>query len=382
MSAVGAPGTRETDVIARSSERPPRDSVQENMTRQVERSRARWLGTAAAIALVIAALSSPPRATELWALLALVCGAVGLFGLWRGRVWGLFAELGAACVIAGAHPSPAWLGAAAVAAVPLGAHLALLVRADRVAALSLAGLVAFGGLGAGGLAAWLAMPAPARVRLSGAPRARLDEPAAPPSIFTHTRTLEIAAVLEDDPRALRVTLRNPSTGPLDLDVPIPDDDVRPFHAPLLDPLIRIEAWDQRGDLLQAIRSYGCGMVYSDPKVRRTRLAAGASTVYRLDLPDAWYPAKAVLPQYSHLMLMNPREILAAPRAVAVPRVALRVVYDTAAVAGSWRDDLSSASMPAGLRVHGSSALVPAASLPEDGHMPRDWSAVARWARTQ
>ncbi len=353
------------------------------MPRLVERSRARWLGAAAALALLSASLSSPPRATELWAPLALACGTAGLFGLWRGRVWGLYAQLGAAFVLAGAHPSPAWLGAGAVAAVPLGAHLGLLLRADRVAALSLAGVIALGGLGAGGLAAWTSIPEPARLELPGAPPpAPLDEPPVPPAVAPPNRTLEIVAELEVHSRALRVTFRNPSAEPLELDLPIPHEDPRPHHAPLLDPLVRIEAFDDLGDRLQAIRSFGCGMVYADRRVELTRLSSGASRTYRLDLPDAWYPSTAVLPQHSHGMLMNAREILAAPRAVAVRRVALRVVYDTAALSSSWRDDLSSASMPAGLRVEGESALVPAVSLPEDGGMPRDWSAVAEWARFQ
>lgn len=353
------------------------------MPRLVERSRARWLGAAAALALLSVSLSCPPRVTEVWAPLALACGAAGLFGLWRGRVWGLYAQLAAAFVLAGAHPSPAWLGAAVIAAVPLGAHLGLLLRADRVAALSLAGLVALGGLATGALAAWSSVPEPARLELSGAPPpAPLDETPPPPAVVPRARTLEIVAELEAPRRALRVTFRNPAAEPLELDLPIPHEDPRPHHAPLLDPLVRIEAFDDHGDRLQAIRSFGCGMVYADPKVELARLSSGASRTYRMDLPDAWYPSQAVLPQYSHGMLMNAREILAAPRAGAVRRVALRVVYDTAALSSSWRDDLSSRSMPTGLRVEGESALVPAASLPVDGNMPRDWSAVAAWARFQ
>lgn len=349
------------------------------MPRDVPRSRARWLAFSVALAFLGAPLVAPPSPSDWWAPLAAVCAALGGIGLWRGRVWGLYGHLGAAFVLVAAGPAAGWLATAAVAALPLAVHLPALVRADGAAALGLAGLVALGGLGAGGLAAWRPIPAAAHVVLSGR-----RPTAAPPAPVAPTRQvqLEVNAELLAGVRELRVTFRNSGAAPLEVDLPIPRDDPRPYHAPLFDPLVRVEAWSAEGRPLESIRSFGCGAVYVDDKVELTRLAPGAAQAYRVDLPDAWYPQGSVLPSYSHFMLMNARELVAAPRAVATRRVMLRVVYDSAALAGSWRDDLATGAMPPGLRVRGQSAGVHAEGLPVDRMMPRDWKAVAEWARVQ
>lgn len=352
------------------------------LTQLAPRRVGRWLAGPAVLAFVATWVDTAPRGALVWGAITAACLVTGAVGLARGRVWGLYANLGAAFVLAGAMPSAAWLAVAAIAAGPFVAHLSPLLRSDRAAAMGLAVAVAASGTVAGWAAAWSAIPTPAIVRLRPPPKRHAPVPIvpAPEKAPPTMRGLEVTARVLEGQRVLLVTLRSVNDEPLLLDVPLADDDERPEHAPLLDPLIRVEAFDGEGTRLQTIQSFGCGMVYSFPKVRLRRLDPGEQESFRLDLPNAWYSPRAVLPAYATGMLMNAREILAAPRAVAVRRVRLRVVYDSAARISSWRGDLSSGLMPIGQQVYGRSEGIPFESLPVDPSMPRDWAGVAEYAR--
>jgi hypothetical protein len=287
---------------------------------------------------------------QLWVVLSLACLVSGLVGCRRRRVWGLYALLAGAGVVIGAAPSVAWLVVAAAGALPLVLCLPLLLRADRAAALVLVGLVAGAGLAGGRLA-----------RLAPRGGTTLAEG----RLLTVARSVAVTAELVPVLRELRVTIGNATAAPLALDLPDVDDP----YPPLVDPLIRIEAFDSKGQQLHTIKSFGCGAVYQDRKVELYRLAPGQARVYRLKLPAAWYPGGAVLPYYSHGMMMNRKEVARAPRPVATRRVALRVVYDNAAVRGSWRDDLSTGAMASWLRVRGQSPLVHVESQPTEVQGP-------------
>lgn len=91
-----------------------------------------------------------------------------------------------------------------------------------------------------------------------------------------------------------------------------------------------------------------------PKVKRVKLAPGQSTTRVLWLPYRHYPSRAVLPRYSHLMLMNEEEIeKAPPRPPPIKRIHMYLSYQTARLDQTWRDDLRSPGNPP-VRVDGAS----------------------------
>jgi len=171
--------------------------------------------------------------------------------------------------------------------------------------------------------------------------------------------------LQSQPERIQVTFRNDGFAPLILDLPV---NVEDLYAPLVAPLIKVEAFDLKGKSLQVIQRFGCGSVYSWTKVTSKVLLPGESAKRTLWLAHRFYPSSAVLPRYSHSLLMNQDELKAAGREGAplpppVRHLKLRVVYDSSTLNKSWRSDLS--SLPSKLlrfvtpsrRIYGASARV-------------------------
>ncbi|MBI2896408.1 MAG: hypothetical protein HYY06_22815 [Deltaproteobacteria bacterium] len=302
---------------------------------------------AGTLAIVLLAIGDPGRFLVAPAWVAFGWTLVAMLGLWRGRVWGLFALMGAGAALVSSAQSLWWAAAAIPIFGAFARHLPALLRADRGAALVLAALFAVAG-GATGLAP---VQLAEREQPTSCPVARPSREVA--AVVTHEVQVSIEEVRGE--RALRVTLRNPGPEPLALDVPKELGGPHPWHSPLLDPLLRIEAFDAQGRRLKHVRSFGCGMVYSSTKVVLRVLPPGGTSVHVIDLPDAWYPESAVLPEYSHAMLMNPEEVESAPRPIPATRALVRVAYDSASLSGSWRNDLSTGLMSRQAPVHGTSA---------------------------
>ncbi|MBW2735815.1 MAG: hypothetical protein JRH20_25800 [Deltaproteobacteria bacterium] len=263
-----------------------------------------------------------------WATAGLLLLAT--LGIWSARVWGYLLLTLVAISLPSSGISAALSSASMVVIFGvLALTLPKLLHVDRLATLGLLSATLLGGIALGQVLEThhldrslevTEQKSDQRQRVTGLRKLSLD-----------------VTQLLDRTERIRITFRNNGFTPLILDLPMDD-----LYAPLVAPLIKVEAEDLNGKKLQVIQRFGCGAVYSWTKVTSKILLPGQSASRTLWLAHRFYPSTAVLPRFSHALLMNEDELKAAPLPPPVKRMKLRVVYDDSTLLKSWRSrDLSS-----------------------------------------